>query len=127
MEDSSETKKTENERSGGVIPIVDSHCHIFGQTLYEGGDAMDLLKGLSPVLHHNMEYDVNNARKALSGVPEENKNDNGSYSKAIVPLHMDMGYTPLDPGVFKILNIGYRSQYNSSEDEQIALSDTVRT
>ena len=127
MNDLKGIQKTESDDSESVIPIVDGHCHVFGQTLYEGGDLIKLGKSLSPVLHYNMERDVDNARRALRGVPEENRNADGSYSKAIVPLHMDMGYTPLDLGFIKIFNIGYRSQDTLTEEEGIALTDNTRT
>ena len=127
MNDPNEAKKNMNDYSGTVIPIVDSHCHVFAQTLYEGGDLIRLVKNKVGFLHYSMEQDIDNTRKALDGVPEENRNADGSYSKAIVPLHMDLGYTPLDQKIMELLNIGYRSQYCKTESGQITLTDNTCT
>ena len=126
MNDPNETKINKNDGSGGVIPIVDSHCHIFGQTLYEGSDLIRLVKNKVAFFHYSMELDMDNTRKALRGVPEENRNADGSYSQAIVPLHMDLAYTPYDHRIMEIFNLGYRTQCKWKEHEVIALTDNTR-
>lgn len=121
-----------------VLPIIDGHCHIFGQSLYEGGDVIDLLEledawgpgaGIRRFLAYTMWRGRDNARKILGAVPEnptENQVTKQEYAKAIVPLLLDMGYTPLQPLGPKFLDLGYRSQSVKTEAELIAETDQTR-
>lgn len=120
-----------------VLPIIDGHCHIFGQSLYEGGDVIDLLEledawglgaGTRRFLAYTMWQGRDNAQKILRAVPETlmNKVAKNEYAQAVVPLLLDMGYTPLPPMGPEFLDLGYRSQSLKTEAEQIAEADQTR-
>ncbi len=125
-----------------VLPIIDGHCHIFGHSLYEGGDAIDALatknpyvgisgtsvsKGTRRFLAYTISRDFDNGRKVIDGVPRENginSTTTSEYAVSTVPLLLDMGYTPLDlsvPGAALP-----QAQSRITEQEQIARTNTAR-
>lgn len=125
-----------------VLPIIDGHCHIFGHSLYEGGDTVKsfsssnpwLMKGKRRFLIYTMSRDADNGRTVIDGVPEEsgfNEVARGQFAKAAVPLLLDMGYTPLDFGFGMDLITGGgaglpRAQERLTEQEQIARTNDAR-
>jgi Amidohydrolase len=125
-----------------TLPIIDGHCHIFGHSLYEGGDSIDALadknpyvgisgssvsKGTRRFLAYTISRDFDNGKKVIDGVPHEkgiNATSDNKYAVTTVPLLLDMGYTPLDlsvPGAALP-----QAQARITEQEQIARTNNAR-
>ena len=97
------------------LPIVDAHCHIFGQALFEGGDLVDwagsswllwlFKEGAQRMAKYVGQTDEENGKVVLDGVPEiawQNsyvkqtpQSRESAYARAAVTLLLDLGYTPL--------------------------------
>ena len=147
MPDKSNLQKCDEAQSNTlnskpVLPIVDGHCHIFGQSLYEGGDIIDAVedpdpsgvveavsfgavsKGLRRFLAYTMARGKENAKAALDSIPKikgGNEYAKDAYARALIPLLLDLGYTPLQG-----IPISYRSQEELTEGEQIARTDQTQ-
>ena len=112
------------------LPVIDGHCHVFGQALFEGGDLVDFLDFVDFVAYvQNREK--TNANLVLEGIPAIeglNKNNDGAVARAAVPLLLDMGYTPLTSvGIISATNAEPRALSTSTENEQIARNDLTRS
>jgi len=125
-----------------VLPIIDGHCHIFGHSLYEGGDSIDALadknpyvgisgssvsKGTRRFLAYTISRDFDNGKKVIEGVPHEkgiNSTSSNKYAVTTVPLLLDMGYTPLDLSV--PASALPQAQSKITEQEQISRTNYSR-
>lgn len=87
------------------LPIVDGHCHIFGQALFEPGDILEVGAYWDLVIFKGTnQRNIDNARIVLGAVPKivwQNHYLSGSnasqhdYARACVALLLDLGYTPM--------------------------------
>jgi predicted TIM-barrel fold metal-dependent hydrolase len=132
------------------LPVIDAHCHVFGQALYEGGDLIQVGSKAAPggggaFLKCTMKLDDENAATVLAGVDARPGLAPDTYPirdrvVAIVPLLLDLGYTPLIskwpilpnllgaimPNVLRD-QLRSRGQTAWTESEQIAATDYTRS
>lgn len=118
-----------------LLPLIDGHCHIFGHSIFEGGDLIDLgasdsSSGTRKFLAYTIKRDGDNARTVLGGAVKAlgSKQRPGSDIKkqpvAAVPLLLDQGYTPL--AVMHLESIRARAQEVMTEPEQQQRTDHTR-
>jgi len=116
------------------LPIIDGHCHVFGQALFEGGDVADLAAtkhgaALQKFVAYTMERNIDNTKTVLKGVPGiegHNKVQKGTARVAAVPLLLDMGYTPLDQTLKGFVGALPEAQAYMTEQQQIDRTDKTR-
>lgn len=119
------------------LPVIDAHCHVFGQSLFEGSDLTKVVAKI-PLIEqirffaYVMDRDQDNAKTVLDGIPPGNGAQNKAPRRteeravAAVPLLLDMGYTPQKPPLgLKFLRA--RGQKAITEKEQIDRTDSIRT